>query len=522
MGALTENRKRFIDNFSLSPAFASPYFSNPEFEVDLPPSKKLRIPSMPSVPDGPSSSEAPGCSNSRLRSWPPPQPLSRAVHAPQRSSKFSRPANPAKKSQTEGSGIGGVMGLFHGVNRVMARFGQWWWRKGEPAADTERLSKDNYQRLVEVQEGHSIVSDPASGDVCFPEPKVPDSLFYPSPSAVVSDLTGLTPIAEKGKTVDITNLVNHEVDETLVGRPPAYKELYESSKKRDPKLISLDFELRLTEKKMSSFKIASQAQEVKEVVGRDAFVALTDEEEVAVYDALFGPNRRGVLVTHANSNIVITKEKLMCLRPGEWLNDEVINLYLELLKEREKRVPKKFLKCHFFNTFFFKKLVSGKNGYDFKSVRRWTTPRKIGYGLIECDKIFVPIHREVHWCLAVINIKDKKFQYLDSLGGKDAQVLKVLNGSYRNFGGLNSLERFQARYFLDEVKEKSERDVDLRSWKQEFVRDLPEQQNGWDCGMFMIKYADFYSRGLELCFCQEDMPYFRKRTVKEILNLRAE
>lgn len=31
-------------------------------------------------------------------------------------------------------------------------------------------------------------------------------------------------------------------------------------------------------------------------------------------------------------------------------------MYLELLKEREKREPKKFLKCHFFNTFFYKKV----------------------------------------------------------------------------------------------------------------------------------------------------------------------
>lgn len=35
---------------------------------------------------------------------------------------------------------------------------------------------------------------------------------------------------------------------------------------------------------------------------------------------------------------------------------QVINLYLELLKEREKREPKRFLKCHFFNTFFYKRV----------------------------------------------------------------------------------------------------------------------------------------------------------------------
>ncbi|KAL8124938.1 hypothetical protein AgCh_012565 [Apium graveolens] len=71
-------------------------------------------------------------------------------------------------------------------------------------------------------------------------------------------------------------------------------------------------------------------------------------------------------------------------------------------------------------------LIGGGSGYDYKSVRRWTTQRKLGYSLIECEKIFVPIHKEAHWCLAVINRKYEKFQYLDSLKGGDRQVMKVL------------------------------------------------------------------------------------------------
>lgn len=35
---------------------------------------------------------------------------------------------------------------------------------------------------------------------------------------------------------------------------------------------------------------------------------------------------------------------------------QVINVYMELLKERELREPKKVLKCHFFNTFFYNKV----------------------------------------------------------------------------------------------------------------------------------------------------------------------
>ncbi|KAK4372589.1 hypothetical protein RND71_007973 [Anisodus tanguticus] len=289
---------------------------------------------------------------------------------------------------------------------------------------------------------------------------------------------------------------------------PLFKKLLGSAEKRNDNLNRLQFQIDYTEKlRETHHLLRPQKKEihVKEDMITEPFVLLDEEEEAEVSRALSNANRRKVLVIHENSNIDITGEMLQCLRPGAWLNDEVINVYLELLKEREKREPKKFLKCHFFYTFFYKKLISGKGGYNYQPVKRWTSQRKLGYCLFECDKIFVPIHKQDHWCLAVINKKDEKFQYLDSLGGRDDQVLRVL-----------------ARYFIDEVKDKNGKDIDIISWKLEFVENLPEQENGFDCGMFMLKYADFYSRDIGLCFNQEHMPYFRSRTAKEILRLKAE
>ena len=43
-------------------------------------------------------------------------------------------------------------------------------------------------------------------------------------------------------------------------------------------------------------------------------------------------------------------------------------------------------------------------------------------------QIFIPIHRNLHWCLAVINMKEKTYQYLDSLGSMDYDVLSILVG----------------------------------------------------------------------------------------------
>nr|GEY52944.1 ubiquitin-like-specific protease ESD4 [Tanacetum cinerariifolium] len=221
----------------------------------------------------------------------------------------------------------------------------------------------------------------------------------------------------------------NDVMDTEVGSP-LHKKLDGSVERRGPSLRKLRHDIKLKEMRRASWQKLHpvKKEEEEEDVVHDLFNPLTKEEEERVATALSYSNRENVLVNHKNSNIMITGKDLQCLRPHVWLNDEVINIYLELLKDRERREPKKYLKCHFFNTFFYKKLVGGrtKTGYDYESVKRWTAQKKLSYSLDECDKIFVPIHKEIHWCLAVINKKDKKFQYLDSLGGADKKVLRAL------------------------------------------------------------------------------------------------
>ncbi|XP_019092481.1 PREDICTED: ubiquitin-like-specific protease 1A [Camelina sativa] len=316
-------------------------------------------------------------------------------------------------------------------------------------------------------------------------------------------------MVDDGSQANSSFVLNRPV--TDVTSYEAYIKVVKSAENRTSKLKARGFGDSLKERGRAllrslfpSFSFWRQEKEPVEDIRREAFLPLSREEERAVKRA-FLANDSTILVAHENSNIDITGKILRCLKPGEWLNDEVINLYMVLLKEREAREPKKFLKCHFFNTFFFTKLVNSGTGYNYGAVRRWTSMKRLGYHLKDCDKIFIPIHKNIHWTLAVINIKDRKFQYLDSFKGREPNILDAL-----------------ARYFVDEVIDKSEIDLDVSGWRQEFVQDLPMQRNGYDCGMFMLKYIDFYSRGLDLCFTQEQMPYFRDRTAKEILQLKAE
>ncbi|KAK7329442.1 hypothetical protein VNO77_23611 [Canavalia gladiata] len=471
MGVMTSNRKRPEECMSVNHSNSDSHRKRPKFSTR---------------PVSFSSSVV-----SRLSRYPEAKPpLVREVHAPCRPRKFEAYRFKARASACD-DGMGNVLfGNYEKAKRSALSKFRFLSHEGKEVIDVDTESEEprfisedsSVEEVVEV-------SDDDLGDNVRVQQQ--------STSSLDSELTnGNLRVVSGGKVwgSEMGDLSSVHV----------YKKLLEAVGRRNDTIQRLNFEIELNEKRRESYNLSRPEKGLVKEVPHEPFVSLTGEEEDEV-ECAFKANRKKILVTHENSNIEITGEKFQCLGPGAWLNDEVINLYFELLKEREQREPRKFLRCHFFNTFFYKRLVSGKNGYDFKSVRRWTSQRKLGYGLLECDKIFVPIHQEIHWCLAVINKKDEKFQYLDSLNGKDSRVLKVL-----------------ARYFVDEVKDKTGKDIDVSTWEKEFVEDLPVQENGFDCGVFMIKYADFYSRGLGLCFNQEHMPYFRRRTAKEILRLKAE
>ncbi|KAK5794442.1 Ubiquitin-like-specific protease ESD4 [Gossypium arboreum] len=495
MGALASNRKRYGDecfNSNFCHKKKSPYSNSPEFQL----SKKRRLSLMNESPE-----KANLSSNStvlRISRYPESKfSFPREVHAPVRRLKFWLSASKPGQDSVES-----YMGNFLSSRLSDAKRQAW--------GALRHFKKEKEVIFVEDDEEKEkgLVSDDVSVEEVELIEKGKNNVkeerhFQPSSSSAVTELNNGSLRMESSLDMLSLREVSNGYD------LEAYRKLIESAERRSSKLKDLGFQIELNEKRIAGLQALrpekKPEEEQHEVLPTEPFIPLTEEEMALVSRALSAKNWRKVLVSHENSSIDIRGEILQCLKPGAWLNDEVINLYLELLKERENREPKKFLKCHFFNTFFYKKLVNPESGYNYRAVKRWTSQRKLGYCLLDCDKIFVPIHKDIHWCLAVINKKDQKFQYLDSLKGRDPNVLRAL-----------------AKYFVEEVKDKSGKDIDISSWEQEFVEDLPAQENGFDCGMFMLKYIDFYSRGLSLCFEQEHMPYFRLRTTKEILKLKAD
>ncbi|KAF7643969.1 hypothetical protein LDENG_00230380, partial [Lucifuga dentata] len=97
---------------------------------------------------------------------------------------------------------------------------------------------------------------------------------------------------------------------------------------------------------------------------------------------------------------VLTMDDLGTLYGQNWLNDQVMNMYGDLVMDS---VPEK---VHFFNSFFYDKLRT--KGYD--GVKRWTK----NVDIFQKDLLLIPIHLEVHWSLVSVDIPQRAITYFDS------------------------------------------------------------------------------------------------------------
>jgi len=227
-------------------------------------------------------------------------------------------------------------------------------------------------------------------------------------------------------------------------------------------------------------------EEVEE--GTDSFVPLTNEMERMVDSALAPGYSEDPLVE--GFRVTLKRSDLATLSNLNWLNDEIINFFFNLLVERSNQEGK--VKVHAFNSFFYPKLV--KSGY--ASLKRWT--KKVD--IFAMDLVLVPVHLGMHWCLAAIDFNKKCISYYDSLKGSNPQCLSALRD-----------------YLNSESMDKKKVSFDMTGWKTASPKDIPEQLNGCDCGVFACKYAEYLSRRAKFDFDQRHMPYFRRRMVYEIL-----
>ncbi|KAI3448230.1 hypothetical protein Pfo_004895 [Paulownia fortunei] len=224
--------------------------------------------------------------------------------------------------------------------------------------------------------------------------------------------------------------------------------------------------------------------------------------------------------------ILISRRDIELLQPRRFINDTIIDFYIKYLLNKTQ--PEERHRFHFFNTFFFRKLVNMDQDLSrawegreaFKHVRKWTR----NVNLFEKDYIFIPVNFSLHWSLIVIchpgvvanlrgmvslhyllqfinliiaTFSTSKLQYrcADKDVDDSSKVPCILHmdsirGSHRGF------ENLIRSYLWEEWKQrlnKLEADMATKFSNLHFVMlQLPQQENLFDCGLFLLHYAELF------------------------------
>lgn len=216
------------------------------------------------------------------------------------------------------------------------------------------------------------------------------------------------------------------------------------------------------------------------------------------------------------SRSTVLRRDMLTLRPAMWLNDEVLNFGIELLRQRLARrgEDEGWPRCFFANTFFFNSLMGEKwwlrggkivgecTGFNYENVRRWE--RRVMQHIFEFDRILHPINTaRAHWSLGMIDLQQREIYYFDSLG---------LSGMPRVLPNLARWLGHASKGVIDAS------DGGKGGWVWlDHGKTIPQQGMEGDCGVFVFQYCEVLSRGSsEFSFTLEDMRYFRRRMCHEI------
>ncbi|KAI4723071.1 cysteine proteinase [Aureobasidium sp. EXF-10727] len=144
---------------------------------------------------------------------------------------------------------------------------------------------------------------------------------------------------------------------------------------------------------------------------------VAQEPEVERWTATHGVPKWSAPLTYPPAGInrtTVDADDIARLDDGELLNDNLISF---CLREMQENNPDLKDKAHIFNSFFYSSLTtlpSGKRGFNYDGVKRWT--RQID--LFSHPFVAVPINTNFHWFLIIICNLDKleRKLNLDGLG----------------------------------------------------------------------------------------------------------
>ena len=194
---------------------------------------------------------------------------------------------------------------------------------------------------------------------------------------------------------------------------------------------------------------------------------------------------------------------LSCLYSPNWLNDEVINLYMKLLGSINSEV-------FMFTTFFHNKFSES----GFQGVQDFFRQ----YDLFAYKTIFIPVHHDSHWFLITYDGKElvsyDPYNYPDEESQRREELL-VENHKFH----MELLENLRDNYWK-RLFQKYGKHYKQISLSVQMPPNIPAQNNTFDCGVFLLSFVKCLVQHEKFTFCTDDMIRIRDNILTELNNGR--
>lgn len=195
--------------------------------------------------------------------------------------------------------------------------------------------------------------------------------------------------------------------------------------------------------------------------------------------------------------VQITLGDLEYLRDGEMLNDQCVDFFMKYLQCNfmDKEVPELSKRVHIFNSFFYQKLTqkqSKENAGEsvdavtaaHRRVKGWTK----GVDIFSKDFLLIPIHNALHWSLVIVCYPG------GDVGGERQPMILHLDSMTQSGGHPSDPLSRNIKKYLDKewTAQRGEEcsKFTSRNFMPTYRMNTPRQQNGCDCGVFILAFVE--------------------------------
>ncbi|KAK9163665.1 hypothetical protein Syun_004567 [Stephania yunnanensis] len=284
---------------------------------------------------------------------------------------------------------------------------------------------------------------------------------------------------------------------------------YETSGNAELKFAVCDSRWSGTQEKIMSinerYKSAWKVLLDTDVKGRDDFMGNGTCHSKGYFSNFDKPFEDVIYPKGDPDAVSISMRDVELLQPETFINDTIIDFYVKYLKNNIK--PEELRRFHFFNSFFFRKLAdmdknpssASEGRAAFLRVRKWT--RKVS--LFEKDYLFIPVNFNLHWSLIVVCHPGEIIDFADDDISRCPKVPCILHMDSIK-GSHKGLKNLVQNYLWEEWKERQtnpSEDASSKFFNLRFIPlELPQQENSFDCGLFLLHYVELFLEEAPACF----------------------